>query len=86
MTSLLQRYDILENLTINILREKVPFLKESKEGEGLEQRCTSSQTQSLKSRGLHLEEGNVIVDSAKEDASSTSSRDETTATTNSDAL
>ena len=32
----------LKKSTINILKEKVPFLKESEEGEGLKQRCTRS--------------------------------------------
>ena len=36
--------------------------------------------------GLHLEEGNFIVNSAEENASSTSSRDETNVTTDSGAL
>ena len=36
--------------------------------------------------GLHLEGGNVIVNSAEEDASSTSSKDETNVTTDSGSL
>ena len=72
-------------MAIKVLKVKVWCLQGSEEGEGSKQRYTKSPAHSLEIHDLHLEEGNVIVSSAEEDASSPSSRDEINVINDSDA-